>query len=81
MYHSFRSMLFGAIVACALVAPAMAAEQSREDPAVMATQYAAQATDFRASAAKHAKIAASLNESTVEADVLAAEYKNAAPIK
>lgn len=57
MNHSFRSMLLGGIVACALVAPAVAAEQSLEDPAALATQYAAQAADLRASAAQHAKIA------------------------
>lgn len=57
MNHSFRSMLLGGIVACALTAPAMAAERSPGDPAALATQYAAQAADFRVSAAQHAKTA------------------------
>lgn len=57
MNRAFRSMLFGAVIACAMVAPIVAAEQPVEDPAAMATQYAAQAADLRASAARHAKIA------------------------
>jgi hypothetical protein len=47
-----------ALAASAVLAPSvMAADTPSEDPAALATKYAKQAADFRASAEQHAKMA------------------------
>ena len=55
--RSTRRLLLSLIPAVALISVVRAAEPATEDPAAAATQYAQQATNLRAEADKHAKIA------------------------
>jgi hypothetical protein len=55
--------LLGLIAVFGLASAVSAADTASEDPAALAAQYAQQATDFRASAEKHAKFAKMHNAS------------------
>ena len=52
-----RATLLGLIVALGTVSAIRAADTASEDPAALATQYAKQAADLRASAEQHAQLA------------------------
>jgi predicted lipid-binding transport protein (Tim44 family) len=52
-----HATLLGLIVALATMSAVRAADTASEDPAALATQYAKQAADLRASAERHAQLA------------------------